>query len=191
MTVLTGSIATGKSSTCRALKSAGYKIVDADKIAKELIDAKAINSLFGSEYVKNGEIDREALGSLVFGDPKSREKLNQYIHPLIRDEIGKRVDALKKSHSRHIVDIPLYFESGHYDASLVCVVYCPKEEQLKRLIKRDDLSESEALKRIESQMDIEEKKRRADFVIDNSKDEEHLLRETDKFIRYLDANFKV
>jgi len=191
MMVLTGSIATGKSSTCRLLESAGFKIVDADKIAKELIDAKTIESLFGSNYIKNGKIDRKALGGLVFGDLKSRKKLDQYIHPLIRDEIEARVDILKKSHSKYIVDIPLYFESNHYNADMVCVIYCSRREQLKRLMKREDLTQTEALKRIESQMDIEEKRQKADYVIDNSKDKEHLLIETEKFIRYLDANFKI
>ncbi len=191
MIVLTGSIATGKSSTSRLLESIGYTVIDADKIAKELIDAKMIETLFGSNFIKKGKIDRKALGSLVFGNLKQREKLNSYIHPLIREEIGKRVDKLKNSHSKFIVDIPLYFESKNYDASLVCVVYCPKSKQLKRLIKREGLTQSEALKRIESQMSIEEKRQKADFVINNSKDKKHLWEETKKFTRYLDANFKI
>ncbi|MFK5881771.1 MAG: dephospho-CoA kinase [Sulfurospirillum sp.] len=191
MIVLTGSIATGKSSTCKLLSESGYEIVDADLIAKELIDTKTIENLFGKSFIKDGDIDRVALGELIFNNLKEREKLNEYIHPLIRNEIYKRAKILEEKNSKYIVDIPLYFESGHYKSDLVCVVYCPKKEQLKRLAQRENLNKEEAEKRVKSQMDIEEKKRKADYVIDNSKDKENLLRQTNKFIRYLDANFKI
>jgi dephospho-CoA kinase len=191
MIVITGSIATGKSSVCRLIESMGYAVIDADIIAKELISADVIKSLFGAKFIKNGEIDRKALGSLVFTDAKQRVKLNEYIHPLVREEINKRVKELQHRGLKFVVDIPLFFESGNYDDCLVCVVYCPKQKQIQRLIKRENLSKQEAIARVESQIDIEEKRQKADFVIDNSQDEKHLLKETKKFIRYLDANFKV
>ncbi len=185
MIVLTGSIATGKSSTCRILEDNGFAIVDADKIAKELIDTEVIERLFGSKYIKENEIDRKALGDLIFSDSVKREVLNSYIHPLIREEIYKQVLSLEAKKIKYIVDIPLYFESSHYDAKIVALVYCNREQQIKRLMERDGLSKNNALIRLESQIDIEEKKRKADYVIDNSSDENHLASEVEKFIKYL------
>ena len=191
MIVLTGSIATGKSTVSRLLHKHGYKIVDADLIAKELIDTKVIQKLFGVDFIKNGEIDRVALSKLIFDNPKERKKLNNYIHPLIREEIYRQSKSFKKRNLRYIADIPLYFESGHYDADLVCTVYCPIEKQIKRLMQRDALDKIEAIRRIKSQISIEEKRKKADYVIDNSKDEKYLLEQTKNFIRYMDANFKI
>jgi len=185
MIVLTGSIATGKSSTCKILKEHGFVVVDADKIAKKLIDAKVVERLFGSKYVKGNKIDRKALGSLIFNDLTKREALNSYIHPLIREEIYKQALSLEAKKIKYIVDIPLYFESAHYDAKMVVLVYCPKELQIKRLMRRDGSNTHDALMRINSQMDIEEKKRKADYVINNSSDETHLESEVKKFIKYL------
>ncbi len=185
MIVLTGSIATGKSSTCRLLEKSGFVVIDADKIAKKLIDAKVIKKLFGSKYIKDDKIDRKALGSLIFENPGKREVLNDYIHPLIREEIYKRVSSLEAKNIKYVADIPLYFESGHYDAQIVTLVYCPREQQIKRLMKRDNLSRDDALISLDSQMGIEEKKKKADYVIDNRGDEMHLASEVKKFIKYL------
>ena len=185
MIVLTGSIATGKSSTCRLLEENGFVVVDADKIAKKLISTKVVEKLFGSTYIKNNKIDRKALGSLIFNNPDKREVLNNYIHPLIRKEIYKEASSLEEKNIKYIVDIPLYFESGHYDAKIVALVYCPREQQIKRLMSRDGLSKDDALIRVDSQMDIEEKKKKADYVIDNLGDEMHLASEVKMFIKYL------
>jgi len=156
-----------------------------------LIDVKVIEKLFGLNFIKNGEVNRKALGDLVFNDFKQREKLNRYIHPLIREKIYQEVRKMEHNHIKYIVDIPLYFESGHYDGSLVGVVYCPKVEQIKRLMLREEINKTDALKRIESQIDIEEKKKKANFIIDNSKDMKHLKKETKKFMEYLSENFKI
>ncbi len=187
MVVLTGSIATGKSSTCNFLKREGYEIVDADKIAKEVINKGAIEALFGPKYIKNGDIDREALGNLIFKDAKKREILNNYIHPLIREKVYKIVAKLERESKRYIVDIPLYFEGGGYDASIVALVYCPKDEQIKRLIQRNDLNIDEAIRRVEAQMNIEEKREKVDYIIDNSKGLGNLEAESKKFIKYLES----
>ncbi|MDX1808641.1 MAG: dephospho-CoA kinase [Sulfurospirillaceae bacterium] len=188
MIVITGSIASGKSTVCKLLKENGYTIVDADKIARELINPKSIEKLFGAKYIQNNEVDRKALAKLIFSDKAQREKLNQYIHPLIREKIHHDVKKLEQAQIKYVVDIPLYFESGHYDATTVAVVYCPRELQIERLIKRDDLSREEAILRIENQIDIKNKKAMADFVIDNSQDLEHLKHETKRFMEFLDAN---
>ncbi len=191
MIVLTGSIATGKSSVCRQLEDNGYAIIDADKIAKELIDAKVIEKLFGLNFIKDGRVDRKALGDLVFNNPTQRKKLNRYIHPLIREKIYQEAKKMEDKKARYVVDIPLYFESGHYDGSVVGVVYCPKKEQVKRLMLRESICEADAIKRVDSQIDIEEKKEKADFVIDNSKDSKNLEIQSKKFMEYLSENFKI
>ena len=187
MIVLTGSIATGKSSTCRLLEENGFVVVDADKIAKKLISTKVIEKLFGSTYIKNNQIDRIALGNLIFNDAKKRKILNDYIHPLIREEIAKEVLELTKGDKKYIVDIPLYFESGSYEADLTVLVYCPRDEQIQRLMQRNNLTKEEAVKRVESQMDIEEKRKKADYVIDNSSDKKNLEKESKKLIKYLEG----
>ena len=187
MIILTGSIATGKSSTCSFLKKEGYEIVDADKIAREVIDKGVIKALFGSKYIKNGDIDRKALGDLIFKDAKKREILNDYIHPLIREKIYKIVAKLRRDSKKYIVDIPLYFEGGGYDASTVALVYCPKHKQIERLMRRNNLDRDEATRRVETQMDIEEKRKKADYIIDNSKDLDNLEIESRKFIKYLES----
>jgi len=185
MIVLTGSIATGKSSTCKLLVESGFVVVDADKIARELINTEVIEKLFGRTYINNNEVDRKALGNLIFNNADKRELLNNYIHPLIRNEIYKQASSLETKVVKYIVDIPLYFESEYYDAKIVALVYCSREQQIKRLMKRDGLSRHDALSRVDSQMDIEEKKKKADYVIDNSGDEIHLANEVKMFIKYL------
>ncbi len=187
MIVLTGSIATGKSSTCKILQENGFAIVDADKIAKRLIDANIIKNLFGSNYIKDDQIDRIALGNLIFNDAKKRKILNDYIHPLIREEIAKEVSELTKEDKKYIADIPLYFESGRYEADLAVLVYCPRDEQIQRLMQRNNLTKEEAVKRVESQVDIEEKRKKADYVIDNSSDKKNLEKESKKLIKYLEG----
>ncbi len=181
--ILTGSIATGKSSVARQLQKLGFEVIDADKIAKELIDPFKIEQLFGKEYIKDGEVDRKKLGALIFKNRDKKRLLESYLHPLIREEISKRVERLKEEDREFVVDIPLFFESGDgYDKEGgVIVVYAPKKIQLKRLMNRDSLSLEEAKKRIESQMDIDRKKQMADFVIDNSKDLKHLKNEVERF----------
>jgi dephospho-CoA kinase len=98
---------------------------------------------------------------------------------------------MEESGRKYIVDIPLYFESKHYDGSIIGVVYCPREKQIERLMAREGIRKIDALKRVESQIDIEEKKAKADFVIDNSRDKKYLKNETIKFMEYLSDNFKV
>lgn len=188
MIVITGSIGSGKSTVCKILKEHGYTIVDADKIARELINPKIIDNLFGKEYIKDQEVDRKVLGKLIFNNKEQRDKLNRYIHPLIREKICHDVKKLAQAQIKYVVDIPLYFESGHYDAKIVAVVYCPKALLIERLAQRENFSKEEAILRIENQIDIEDKRKMADFVIDNSQDFEHLLGETKRFMEFLDAD---
>jgi len=177
--VITGGIATGKSTVSKIFKEFGFEVVDADKIAhKELENSKDnIIKVFGECIVHQGKIDRKKLGSIVFADDEKRKKLEEMLHPLIRKEIEKEIKKLEIESKKYILDIPLFFESGMYKADKVLVVYAPKQMQLQRIIKRDKLLLVEAKKRIDAQMDIEKKKLKADIVVDNTKDLEHLKNE--------------
>jgi len=185
--VLTGGIATGKSTVCSLLKLQGYSIIDADIVAKEQLEnsKKELKELFGEAIFDGVTIDRKKLADIIFNSQSQREKLNNLIHPKVRLEMRRLALEKEKLGISYIVDIPLFFESGKYDCELSVVVYTPKEIQLKRLMKREGLNEEAATKRISSQIDIDEKKRRADWVIDNSSDLKHLEIETQKFIEYM------
>lgn len=185
--VLTGGISTGKSSVCTLLKSYKFAIIDADKVAHQMLDLQAdkIAEMFGAQYVDDGAVIRKKLGILIFSDKNERLKLEAFLHPLIREEIQKQALSYENLNTPYIIDIPLYFETKSYQINEVVVVYCTKEQQLQRLLSRDRLSLEEAQKRINSQVDIDVKKARATYVIDNTKDHEHLEAEVAKFITYI------
>lgn len=179
---LTGGIASGKSTVCNLLKLYGLRIIDADLIAREMLDKEAaeIAKLFGREYLQEGRVDRKALGRLVFSDEEARRVLENFLHPKIREEIihqSREQDALK---GPYIVDIPLFFETGSYPIEEVVVVYAPRDIQKRRLMEREGLSEEEAEARLNAQMDIEEKRKRATWVIDNRGNLKELQRETER-----------
>ncbi len=190
--LLTGGIATGKSSVCNFLKLHGFSIIDADKIAHEVLDENAskISEMFGDEYVKDGRVDRRKLGELVFSDKDKKSSLEALLHPLIEDKIKKEALKLEKFNVPYIVDIPLFFETGkRYDIKPVVVVYAPKELQIERLVKREGYDLSHAKSRVEFQIDIEKKRQEADFVIDNSKDIKHLQKEVDRFLDFIRGRY--
>ena len=181
---LTGSIATGKSSVASIFREDGWVVIDADKVAHEVLDREylEISKLFGEKYILDKRVDRKRLGKLIFSNEKEREKLGMLLHPLIYKEIeerAKREEALKKP---YIIDIPLFFESNRYPIEKTIVVYTPKEIQLKRLMQRDNSTKEEALLRIESQVDIEIKREKATYIIDNSQDLNALQQECVKII---------
>ncbi len=182
--VLTGSIASGKSTVSNLLKLYGFTIIDADKIAHEILNqqSSAIASLFGREFVENGVVNRKRLGQKIFNDKEAKRELEKLLHPLIKKEIINRSQKIEKKGVPYIIDIPLFFETKNYDIEKVAVVYAPKEIILERLIKREGMSEEEAKKRIEMQIDIEEKRKLATFLIDNSSDLKDLQKEVEKFV---------
>ncbi|MDY0195561.1 MAG: dephospho-CoA kinase [Sulfurovaceae bacterium] len=179
---LTGGIAVGKSSTISFMSLYGFRCIDADKIAHQTIEEQrdAIISMFGSDILKDGKIDRKEIGKIVFANAEMRAKLEALLHPLIYDKIMALASQEEKRKFPYFIDIPLFFENKRYKIDRSLVVYAPKSEQIKRLMKRNALSEQEALLRIESQMDIEEKRRLATYVIDNSKDLKHLQQECER-----------
>ena len=166
---LTGGIATGKSSIAKLFKEDGFEVIDADIIAHEVLDKEAsrVAKMFGSKMVNGGRVDREALGKVVFSDATQRKRLEALLHPLIYEQIKQEAAKLERKKRPYIVDIPLFFETNRYAISKVLVVYAPVSLQLKRIVLRDGSSATEAQKRIEAQIDIEEKVKKASYVIEN------------------------
>ena len=189
--VLTGGIATGKSTVSGILKTHGFEVIDADSIAKEILPlhVNEVEKIFGSRVVRDGVIDRKALGAIIFNDKQEREKLNAFLHPLIREEIYQRSQILEEKQKPYIIDIPLYFESEGYQCKVVVVVYAPIEVQRKRLMIRENFTKEEAQKRIDAQISIEEKRVMADFLINNSFDRKFLDEEIEKFMKFVRGKY--
>jgi len=190
--VLTGGIATGKSSVAKIFKKYDFYIIDADKIAHKILDSSyvAIGELFGIEYIKNQKVDRKVLGRLIFSNSIAKKKLEELLHPLIYKEIERlsiEQDSYKKP---YIIDIPLFFETNRYPIEKNIVVYTPSDIQINRLCHRDNCSIVEAMQRINSQIDIEEKKDKAIYLIDNSKDLNSLQQECDRVKSQIQYDFK-
>ncbi|ALS74365.1 dephospho-CoA kinase [Planococcus rifietoensis] len=178
---LTGSIASGKSTVSQMLKELGYPVVDADLVARQVVEpgTETLNSIkqaFGAEVIRaDGSMDREKVGSIIFNDPASRKKLNDIIHPAIRREMLRQRQAfLDDGYETVIMDIPLLFESKlQHMVDKILVVSVSEQEQLKRLMERNGLAEQQAKARIASQLPISVKEQGADEVLDNNGSLEH------------------
>ncbi len=181
---LTGGISTGKSTVCNLFKLHGFLTIDADKIAHKLLDENShkIATMFGEQYVENGKVLRKELGKIIFSNEENKLKLEGLLHPLIKEEIIKESKVFEEQNKPYFVDIPLFFEKMHYPIPKSLVIYTPKDLQIDRLMKRDKIDEAEAKLKISNQMDIEEKRKLADMVIDNSKDLKHLQNEVERII---------
>jgi dephospho-CoA kinase len=173
---LTGGIATGKSVVADELRRLGAHIIDADKIAREVVEPgkpayDEIVKEFGTGVLEpGGALDRKALGRIVFSDPAALEKLGSITHPRIRERIKEEARRLSaQGDSIIVLDVALLIETGvKYEVEKIIVVFAEKEQQIQRLMDRDGLSRLEAEKRVSIQMDIKEKLKYADYVIDNS-----------------------
>lgn len=189
---LTGSISTGKTQVSNYLRDRGEKVIDADLIAREVVDLdpvkEKIKEAFGEDIYKDDELDRKALGEIVFRDKEKRQVLNEIEHPEIYRVI---LEEIKNSKGRVFVDIPLLFESQHLnekyglDFDEVWLVYVSRETQVKRLIKRDRISRGYALEKINSQMSVEDKKIMADVIIDNSGSLEETFKQVEENLKRL------
>ena len=188
---LTGGIATGKSTVTSLFMLHGFLTIDADKIAHKLLNihSSSIAKLFGEEYVEEGKVLRKKLGFLIFNNSQEKEKLEKFIHPLIKDAIIDEAKIFESQKKPYLIDIPLFFENGAYDIQDSVVVYTPSETQLDRFMKRNNYSKEESLNRIASQMPIEEKKSRATWVIDNSKNLKHLQQEVEDFVEKIKKKY--
>ncbi|MGC9351818.1 MAG: dephospho-CoA kinase [Sulfurovum sp.] len=183
--VLTGGIATGKSTVAKIFTEHGFEIIDADRIAHRVLDEQheRIAEIFGSGFVKEGKVDRKALGAVVFADEGKRRELEALLHPLIYREIEKEAQKLDALGKPYLVDIPLFFETNRYPISRSLVVYTTKAQQLKRLMQRDGYNTQNAQQRIDAQLPIDEKRDRATYVIDNTGDPAHLRAECERVMR--------
>ncbi|SFV70872.1 Dephospho-CoA kinase [hydrothermal vent metagenome] len=167
---LTGGIASGKSTVSKIFIDLGFEIIDADKIAHEILQREylTIAKFFGHSVIQDKKVNRKALGAIIFDDKDKRKVLEDLLHPLIYEEIVIKSKALDKKKSCYFVDIPLFFENKRYAIKKVLVVSISKDLQLERLMQRDNSSKEEAQKRINSQLPLSQKVQSADYVIENT-----------------------
>lgn len=193
---LTGGIGSGKSTVSAYFAEKGYAVIDADKIAREIVmpgapALLALVSVFGKDILnEDGTLNRKKLGGIVFGDDALRARMNGIMHGEIFKIIKNRIDAFAVSgYNNHIVflDIPLLFETASAELMAamdqIWVVDADDEVKIERIIKRDGISREDALKIMDTQMSSEEKRKRADVVIDNSRSEEELYQQLEKLIQ--------
>jgi len=177
---LTGGIASGKSTVARTFRELGAHVLDADRIAREIVPPGSpalarIARAFGKELIRpDGTLDRAALGAVVFADAGKRRVLEGILHPLILDEIDRRVDELERSDPQGvvIVEAALILEMGRQaEFDTLVVVWADEQQQRRRMMQRDGLSAEDAGRRLDAQMPLAEKRGRAQFVVDNSGDQ--------------------
>lgn len=174
---LTGGIATGKSAVSEMFRSLGAAIVDADLLAREVVEPgqpalAEIAREFGSGVIAaDGRLDRKKLAAIVFADGERRRRLEAMTHPRIREAFDRRLSDLTKEQFRGLVifDAAVMIESGNYkNMERLVVVVTDEATQIARLVARDGCTREESLARIRSQMPLSEKAKLADYVIDNS-----------------------
>lgn len=179
---LTGGIGSGKTTAADFLREKGIPVIDADLIAREIVQPgtpahKEIEETFGNEvFLYNRELDRKKLGSLVFNDQKKLSILNDITHKEIVRTIKERLQMMEeRGEALVFIDAALLYETGlDHLTQWVWVVDAPDDVRVKRLVERDGLSEEEIMKRICSQMPRQERNRRGHLVLDNSKGERDL-----------------
>jgi dephospho-CoA kinase len=193
---LTGSIAVGKSFVCEVFRELAVPVLDADVTAREVVapgtpGLEAIRKEFGDSVItENGELDRARLGEIIFSDEAKREKLNAIVHPLVIDAQDRWLNEreLENPDGIAIIDAALMIESGGYSRfDKIIVVWCRDEIQLERLMKRNNLSREDAIRRISAQMPQEEKKSFGDFLIDTSEGYEVTRKRVEKIFSALKA----
>ncbi|HDJ2708205.1 TPA: dephospho-CoA kinase [Staphylococcus aureus] len=186
---LTGGIASGKSTVSELLSVFGFKVVDADKAAREAVKKGSkglaqVLEVFGDEAIdENGEMNRRYMGDLVFNHPEKRLELNAIIHPIVRDIMEEEKQEYLKQGYNVIMDIPLLFENElENTVDEVWVVYTSESIQMDRLMQRNNLSLEDAKARVYSQISIDKKSRMADHVIDNLGDKLELKQNLERLL---------
>ncbi|UXT53723.1 dephospho-CoA kinase [Staphylococcus aureus] len=186
---LTGGIASGKSTVSELLSVFGFKVVDADKAAREAVKKGSkglaqVREVFGYEAIdENGEMNRRYMGDLVFNHPEKRLELNAIIHPIVRDIMEEEKQEYLKQGYNVIMDIPLLFENElENTVDEVWVVYTSESIQMDRLMQRNNLSLEDAKARVYSQISIDKKSRMADHVIDNLGDKLELKQNLERLL---------
>ncbi|WP_235995078.1 dephospho-CoA kinase [Secundilactobacillus yichangensis] len=174
---LTGGIATGKSTVSELFKAYQIPVIDADEVARKVVEPgttglKQIQSTFGWQMIQpDGTLDRHALGTLVFSQPDKLAQLNAITNPLIKKAVVRKLQGYRRRKTRLVVyDAPTLFEAhAASGVNEIMVIDVPEKVQLERLMARDQLTKKEALERINAQLSLAEKAKRADVVIDNSR----------------------
>lgn len=186
---LTGGIASGKSTVSELLSVFGFKVVDADKAAREAVKKGSkglaqVREVFGDEAIdENGEMNRRYMGDLVFNHPEKRLELDAIIHPIVRDIMEEEKQEYLKQGYNVIMDIPLLFENElENTVDEVWVVYTSESIQMDRLMQRNNLSLEDAKARVYSQISIDKKSRMADHVIDNLGDKLELKQNLERLL---------
>lgn len=186
---LTGGIASGKSTVSELLTAFGFKVVDADTAAREAVakgtpGIEKVREVFGDEAIdENGEMDRKCMGDLVFNYPGERIKLNEIVHPIVREIMEEKKQQFLKEGHNVIMDIPLLYENELQDTvDEVWLVYTSESIQIDRLMERNDLTQEEAKARVYSQISIHKKSRMADHVIDNLGDKLELKQNLERLL---------
>ena len=176
---LTGGIASGKTTISNILKELGAIIIDADKIARKVVERgspalKEIEEHFGSEILfENRRLNRKKLGNIVFNDTGSLKKLNEIVHPYIVEKIIDEINRYRETYNNRVIilDAALLIELNLMNlVEEVWLIVVPEKMQLERLVERENISTDQAQKRIDVQIAFEDKKKYADLIIDNSKD---------------------
>ncbi len=187
---LTGGIAAGKSAASRRFAELGARVIDHDVLARRAVapgSAALVEIIrgFGDTVVVDGELDRRALGGIVFGSQRERERLNEIVHPYVM-AAGQAADRQARSEGVEVVvhDIPLLVETGQgADFDLVVAIAAPVEVRMRRLIDERGLARTDAAARIRAQSTDEERAAVADAVIDGSHSIEELNEQVDAFWR--------
>lgn len=192
---LTGGIATGKSTVSKIIKGKYYPVIDADLVSREVVEInepayKDIVNTFGDVILlPDKNIDREKLGSIIFNNEKARKTLNDVVHPRIYGRIKEYIQKYQNEEYNLIfIDIPLLIESKDdlekedIEFDEIWLVYANKEQQIKRLKERNNYTNEEAFSRINSQMDIEDKRKHCDRIIDNTKNIKYTIQKVEKEI---------
>ena len=172
---ITGGIASGKSTVTEFLRQPGYQVIDADQVVHELQEPgerlyQALLSTFGSAILQeDGRLDRPKLGAMIFGNPELLAQSSQLQNEIIREELASRRDLLAETEAVFFMDLPLLFEL-EYDNwfDQIWLVDVTEETQLSRLMNRNALNQEEAEKRIAAQLSLQEKRKRADVLIENN-----------------------
>lgn len=199
---LTGGVGSGKSTVARMFEALGATAIDADVIVRELQAPGSplldeIAAAFGAELLgADGDLDRKALGALVFRDEAARMRLNGIVHPPVVAECARRIEAARARGAPLIVlDVPLLFEGraseggveAHIDFDATVVVFAAEAQQIERQMLRDGCSREEAERRVRAQLPLAEKRAMADHVIDNSGSREQTERQVQEVIRAISA----
>ncbi len=191
---LTGGIASGKSLAALFFQRLGAYLIDADEISRKVVEPgekgwSMVVDNFGPEITGNdGSIDRARLGNIIFSNARQRELLNSLLHPLIIEETGKKLQHIAKKDTSSIVliEMPLLIECNmQNDFDLIVLIYADRETQKKRLIERNGLKEKEAEARLNSQKNLEEKRKYASYIIDNNGSKKELEKQVKKVYGFL------